>query len=227
MKLLDTLQQRFRPYVGLLAQSIAFRIAAVAAMVWIALYGETRPAPSLPDILLNIIPYNAWIERYNYVIWTAAYLPIALVLLWQNPPLFSRYMISAGLLAIFRGLCIAATGLGPTQGPDLHAGMNFEQRWEAFKKILNPLGALMHNQPGIYLTKDLFFSGHIATTFLLLLYVWPQKTLRYSMFVGHLAVLFCVFVGHLHYTIDIIGAYAITFSLFVLRERGFRWLMQT
>ena len=42
------------------------------------------------------------------------------------------------------------------------------------------------------------------------------------MLVGHLLVVASLFFSHLHYTIDVIGAYAITFSLFVLRETRVR-----
>ncbi len=38
------------------------------------------------------------------------------------------------------------------------------------------------------------------------------------MLVAHALVVTSVFLAHLHYTIDVIGAYAIAFSLFVLRE---------
>jgi membrane-associated phospholipid phosphatase len=77
----------------------------------------------------------------------------------------------------------------------------------------------------VYLTKDLFFSGHTATTLLLLLYAWRDPPLRWAMLVGHVAVVASVFFSHLHYTIDVVGAYAITFSLFVLREADVRALL--
>ena len=69
-----------------------------------------------------------------------------------------------------------------------------------------------------YLTKDLFFSGHTATTFLLLLYVWDRPRLRWLALAGHVLVVASVFLAHLHYTIDVAGAYAVTFALFALRE---------
>jgi hypothetical protein len=41
----------------------------------------------------------------------------------------------------------------------------------------------------------------------------------------HLLVVASVFLAHLHYTIDVIGAYAITFTLFALREWNVRGLL--
>jgi hypothetical protein len=51
------------------------------------------------------------------------------------------------------------------------------------------------------------------------LYVWRYPRLRQAMLLAHALVVASVFLAHLHYTIDVIGAYAITFSLFCLRER--------
>ena len=205
--------------------AVAFRMACFAAMVWLALLAESRPAPSLPDALLARVPYVPWVDRWNYALWTAAYVPVALLLLWKDARRFCRYMVVSGLLALARGLCILATGLGPTRGADVNAGMDAETRWRTFVHLASPVEVVADNLPRTYLTKDLFFSGHTATTLLLLLYVWRYPRLRAAMLVGHLLVVASVFLAHLHYTIDVVGAYAITFSLFVLCEGELRRLL--
>jgi hypothetical protein len=188
-------------------------------MLFMALYAEARPAPTLPDPVIAWVPYVDVAARYNYLLWIAAYVPIALALLWRDGERFVRYMITAGLLALVRGVCLLATGLGPVQGPDLNAGMDSATRWSAFFRLITPLGFFdTDNGARVSLTKDLFFSGHTATTFLLLLYVWRWPDLRRLMLLAHVLVIATVFLAHLHYTIDVIGAYAVTFSIFVLRE---------
>ncbi|XXF76172.1 phosphatase PAP2-related protein [Myxococcaceae bacterium GXIMD 01537] len=206
--------------------SLAFRLVCFAVMVWLALLAESRPAPSLPDALLSRIPYVPWVDRWNYLLWTLAYVPVALVLLARDARRFCRYMVASGVLALLRGLCILATGLGPVRGPDINAGMDDAQRWAAFARLVSPVDVLGSNSPHVYLTKDLFFSGHTATTLLLLLYVWRYPGMRAWMLVGHLLVVASVFLAHLHYTIDVVGAYAITFSLFVLFEADLRALLR-
>jgi hypothetical protein len=114
------------------AGSLVFRLTCYAAMVWLALLAEARPAPSLPDFVLPHIPLVPLIERYNYWLWIVSYVPIALWLFTAAPERFIRYMISAGLLGLLRGACILATGLGAVSGKDLHAGMDAQTRWEAF-----------------------------------------------------------------------------------------------
>jgi hypothetical protein len=219
-------QLKARTFWARAAGSFAFRIAAYDAMVFMALYAEARAAPSLPDPLVAWVPYVEPVARYNYVLWLLAYVPVALVLLKRDGDRFVRYMVSAGLLALVRGACILATGLGPVHGPDLHAGMDDATRWSAFLRLITPFGFFDPDGGArVALTKDLFFSGHTATTFLLLLYVWRWSDLRRVMLLAHALVVASVFLAHLHYTIDVIGAYAITFSLFVLREGDVKALL--
>jgi hypothetical protein len=199
--------------------SFLARGACYAAGLWLALIAEARSAPTLPDAVLDLVPYVPWVAHYNYLLWLAAYVPVMLLFLWTDVERFIRYMYLSGAVAVLRGLCILATGLGPIYGPDHHAGMTFEQRLQAFLHLANPFGLFSPSSGAqIYLTKDLFFSGHTSTTLLLLLYVWPQRWLRNWMLVGHVCVVTSVFLSHLHYTIDVIGAYAITFSAYALVE---------
>jgi hypothetical protein len=58
---------------------------------------------------------------------------------------------------------------------------------------------------GAVLTKDLFFSGHTATLFLLFL-VMPSKPAKTAFVVCVLAVAICVLLQHVHYTIDVFAA---------------------
>ncbi len=212
--------RRLLPALGL---ALAVRYLGWVIMMALSLYAEGRPAPHLPDLLIDRLPYLAWVDRYNHYILAIAYLPLSLALLAVAPARFCRYNISAGLLSIARGLCIAATGLGPVRGDDIHAnlfaGPQGQARYfSALWDLCSPLGLLLRDAAHLYMSKDLFFSGHTAATFLLLLYVWPYRRLRWLMLLGHGVVVASVFLSHLHYTIDVIGAYAIAYSLFVLRE---------
>lgn len=67
---------------------------------------------------------------------------------------------------------------------------------------------------GIFSGNDLFFSGHTGIPFLLALIFWENKTLR-LIFLGF-SVMFAVVVllGHLHYSIDVLSAFFITYAIF-------------
>jgi hypothetical protein len=212
---------RLISFAPAIARALGFRYLCWVAMMALALYAEGRPAPHLPDVVLDRLPYQELVDRYNHYVLALAYVPMGFALLFVNPARFCRYNVSAGLLSVLRGVCIALTGLGPVRGPDVHAGM-FEKdpgRYlVALRELSTPGGLLVRNAEHVYLTKDLFFSGHTAATFLLLLYIWPHRRLRVVMLVGHVVVVASVFLSHLHYSIDVIGAYAMAFSVYVLRE---------
>jgi hypothetical protein len=95
------------------------------------------------------------------------------------------------------------------------AGRSFA---EVFRSLLSPWAVFADGAMRAYLTKDLFFSGHTATTFLIVLYAWPARRLRWIALAGHVVVVLSVFLSHLHYAIDVAAAYAFTFAIFALRE---------
>jgi hypothetical protein len=58
---------------------------------------------------------------------------------------------------------------------------------------------------GQLLTRDLFFSGHTATMFILFLCV-PQRTLKVMLLSGTVLLAVCLLGQHVHYTVDVITA---------------------
>jgi len=201
-----------------IAGAVAFRYAAYAAMTAMALWAELRPAPTLPDLVLSALPYLPWVDRVNYLLWLAVYLPLAAVLLFGDPRRWVRYMVTGGLVSLARGATIALTGLG---APDrAHAGPGLGDRafGPALLELLSPLGVFQRGAVTAYLTQDLFFSGHVATTFLLLLYLRDRPVLRWVALAASLAVTASVLLAHIHYSIDVVGAWAVTFAIYALRE---------
>ena len=198
--------------------ALVFRYACYAIMLALALWNERERAPTLPDAVLARLPYVPWIDRANYVAWLVVYLPVSLALLASEPARWIRYMVTGGLVSLARGLCIVLTTLGP---PDpAHAGPGIGERGfgQVYLELLSPLGVFAHGSARAYMTQDLFFSGHVATTFLLVLYAWQQPRLRVLALAGHVLMIASVFLAHLHYSIDVLGAWAVTFALFALRE---------
>ena len=201
-----------------LAMALIARYLAYSVMVFLSLMAEARPAPHLPDAILDMVSYHPLLDRYNYWIWLGCYIPPALVLALRHPWVFIRFLYAGAIISVLRGVTILMTGLGPVHGPDVNAGMTFQDVVTAWKQFVDPISALLSNQANIHLTKDLFFSGHTATTFLLVCYTWRDKALRWWTLAGHLFVVWVVFASHLHYSIDVAGAYAMTFSIYALLE---------
>lgn len=196
---------------------VALRYLCHGLALLLILPHELRPGVALPDLVLQHMPYVDWIARWNYFLWVLCYIPPALWIAWKDRPLFIRLVLTDGALSLLRGLMIPLAGMGPVMGADLNALKPFPL-WPTLLAILNPVSAIAGNTAGIYLTKDLFFSGHIATTFLLFLF--SRRFGRASrVFLGlNLLTLGLVLLAHLHYTIDIIAAYAITYCLYRASE---------
>ncbi|HET8540789.1 MAG TPA: phosphatase PAP2-related protein [Anaeromyxobacter sp.] len=197
--------------------ALVFRAVCYAAMTAAALWNELRPAPTLPDAVLASVPYVPAVANANYLLWLAVYLPLSLGLLWISARRFARYTVTAGLVSLARGVTLLATGLGAPDPAHAGPGIAGREPLQAFVELLSPWQVFANDAMAAYLTKDLFFSGHTATTFLLLLYLWPSR-LRWPALAGHVAVVASVFLAHLHYTVDVLGAYAVAFAVFALRE---------
>ena len=211
---LAPLRALWAPLLG----AAAFRYTCYAAMTALALWSERRPAPTLPDAVLEALPYLGWVARVNHVLWLALYLPLALALLLAEPRRWIRYMVTGGLVSLARGITIALTGLGAPDPARAGPGVGGRGFLEAFGELLSPLGVFARGSMGAYLTKDLFFSGHAATTFLLFLYLRDRPRLRWVALLAHALVVASVLLARIHYAIDVVGAWAVTFAIFVLRE---------
>jgi hypothetical protein len=204
--------------------ALGWRYASHAAMLFLSLLTEARPAPHLPDLVLDRLPRVEWLERTNYWLWLAVYVPVALWLWRRNRSAFVRFLYLGGAVSLARGLCVGLTGLGPAAGPDLHAGaagLRGLSLVAAWWSLVNPFSALFTDAPHLYLTKDLFFSGHVSSTFLLWLYARKEgRSIAWAAALAHAFTVAVVLLSHLHYTIDVVGAWAITYSFFALAGRG-------
>ncbi len=211
---LGALRALWAPILG----AAAFRYGCYAAMTALALWNERRPAPTVPDAVLEALPYVDWVARANYALWLALYLPLALALLLSDPRRWIRYMVTGGLVSLARGATIALTGLGPPDPARAGPGIGGRGFLEAFGELVSPLGVFARGSLGAYLTKDLFFSGHAATTFLLFLYLRDRPGLRRIALLAHVLVVASVLLARIHYAIDVVGAWAVTFAIYALRE---------
>lgn len=69
---------------------------------------------------------------------------------------------------------------------------------------------------------DLFFSGHTGVPFLLALIFWKDLRLRILFIATSIFFGIIVLMGHLHYTIDVAGAFFITYTIFHISQYMFQ-----
>lgn len=69
---------------------------------------------------------------------------------------------------------------------------------------------------------DLFFSGHTGLPFLMALIYWNEEYVRYFFLVMSAFFGMIVLMGHLHYSIDVLSAFYITYSIYTLNKYFFK-----
>ena len=70
--------------------------------------------------------------------------------------------------------------------------------------------------------QDLFFSGHTGLPFLLALIFWRFDAVRYVFIAASCIAGISVLLSHVHYTIDVLAAFFITYTIFVLAKKIFK-----
>ncbi len=68
---------------------------------------------------------------------------------------------------------------------------------------------------------DLFFSGHTGLPFLLALIWWKEPIFRFIFLSFSVFFAVVVLLGHMHYSIDVLGAFFITYTIFHILEKLF------
>lgn len=155
---------------------------------------EDRQGIILPDPLLNYFkPLNL-----TWLIFGLIYLSliIALFELAKRPSQLILILQAYSLLVLIR---MAAMYLMPLNPPSDMIPLN-----DPFVQYFGT---------GRLLTKDLFFSGHTATIFLLFLVV-QNKKLKVLFLACTIMVGFSVLLQHVHYSIDVLAAPFFTYTCF-------------
>lgn len=162
-------------------------------------YIQQRNGVVLNDWLLNFIPqYDVSVPIFC-ILWSVVLLAVCRAV--QNP----RFLIIAGwtclLLYVSRIISISLVPL------NLPKGLIY---------LHDPIAAIFYGNQLI--TKDLFYSGHTATMFLIFLCLKDRYDKVYALF-ATVAIGILLLVQHAHYTIDIIAAPFFTYILYRLSKK--------
>ena len=65
---------------------------------------------------------------------------------------------------------------------------------------------------------DLFFSGHTGLPFLMALLFWREHLLRYFFIFASVGFGIVVLLAHLHYSIDVLSAFFITYGIYEMAK---------
>jgi hypothetical protein len=162
-------------------------------------YIQHRSGIVLNDWLLNFIPqYDVSIPIFC-ILWSVVILAIFRAI--QDP----HFLIVCGwaclLLFISRIISISLVPLSLPKGL-IH--------------LHDPITDLFYGNQLI--TKDLFYSGHTATMFLIYLCLQNKYDKAYAL-ISTIAIAVLLLVQHVHYTIDVVAAPIFTYLLYRLSKK--------
>ena len=92
---------------------------------------------------------------------------------------------------------------------------------------IGPFPTQLTVESGSFISKftfggDLFFSGHTGLPFLMALIFWDNVKLRYLFIATSILFAIVVLLAHVHYSIDVLGAFFITYTIFHIAEIIFK-----
>ena len=131
---------------------------------------------------------------------------IGIVVIFRRPNYLPFVIKSVATFTLIRSFFVSLTHISPFPTHALIDSAFFGG--EAFR--------------GIFTGNDLFFSGHTGIPFLLALIFWENKTLRIVFLSFSIMFAVVVLLGHLHYSIDVLSAYFITFTIFHIGQTLFK-----
>ena len=161
------------------------------------MYVHTMRGVKVPDLILDLFPPIdlSFLFIYGYVSLIAG--------MFLYPIIFRMRMIHVvafqfSLLLVIRSLFMI------------------------FTHLETPAGAVSVSYPwffrSLYFENDMFFSGHTAMTFLGF-YVFRRSWIRYVFLVGSIVMAIVVLAMHVHYSIDVLAAFFMTYGSYRIGHR--------
>lgn len=193
-KFFDSYKQSFKDknFISAFFSGLLLFISSLFVNFYAGIYATERASNAVTDIILSNIRFydvdGAFV--YGTIILFLFILGVCL----HRPERFPFIFKSIGLFVLIRALFISLTHLGPFP---THA-------------IIDPLSIINKFSFGA----DLFFSGHTGLPFLLALMFWEHTLYRYIFLFTSFTFAIVVLLGHLHYSIDVLSAFFITYTIY-------------
>lgn len=191
--------------------NVKFRFYFISSLLYFSIFPwkaddffqfiQKRDGVQLKDPILNLLPA----QNHSYFIFGIIYLSVIylIIQLLKNPQRFTWFAWAFNIETTFRFICIYFIPLNPPlQLVELH----------------DPLAELFIYGENLAITKDLFFSGHTATM-IFVCYFLNGKTEKWIAYIATVLLIVLLLLQHIHYSIDIAGAFLFTaISIFLAKK---------
>jgi membrane-associated phospholipid phosphatase len=176
-------------------------------LMFVCQYNDTFPTTAVGDLILDNIPtYNL-----NFLFtWGLAAIMLVIVFycIFVRPELLPWSLKTYGIFAIVRAGFIVLTHIGSPSdmfyfvNPHITQNVTFQQ---------------------IFFLNDLFFSGHVGNPFLAFL-IFRHFKFKWFCLIGSILMAITVLFMHVHYSIDVFGAYFVTYGIYAFSDSIFHGL---
>ncbi len=183
---------RDKKFVYSVIATFIFLALGLGANIYAVSYATERASNPVTDIVLSNIPIinTNLISLYGPVLlWLFVF-----TLSFLEPRRFPFTFKSVALFLLIRSGFVTLT----------HLGVFPEQLPITTNNFISNLTT----------GSDLFFSGHTGLPFLLALIYWNTKFLRYLFITASIVFGTAVLLGHYHYSIDVLAAFFITYTIY-------------
>ncbi|MFA6274296.1 MAG: phosphatase PAP2-related protein [Candidatus Paceibacterota bacterium] len=189
-----------KTFVRSLVFSFLAFFVAIIVNYFAAAYANKMASSSVTDVFLSNIPafdVNILFAYGPILFWIFIFI---VLLKYKNRIPFAIYSIF--LFIIIRSIFITLTHLGPIPTQSAITHIDFISRFSA--------------------GNDFFFSGHTGLPFLMALVFWDRKSIRIICLLSSIFFGAIVLLGHYHYSIDVLSAFFITYSIYKMAEVFFK-----
>ncbi|MEA2715028.1 MAG: hypothetical protein QOG91_56 [Candidatus Parcubacteria bacterium] len=177
--------------------SLVFLILSLAANLLSGYYATERASNAVSDIVLSNIPVfdvDGIFVTGPIIFWL-----IIILICLNDPKKIPFWLKSVALFVFIRSAFVSLTHIGPF--PD-HVLVDSFSLIKSINFYIFSSGA------------DLFFSAHTGLPYLMALLFWDNAPVRMFCLASSIFFGIVVLLGHLHYSIDVISAYFITYTIY-------------
>ena len=180
--------------------SVLFLFGSLVVNWYAGIYATERASNPVTDIILS----NTRVYDVDglFIYGTIFFWAFMLFLCLRDPKIIPFGVKTLALFVIIRSVFISLTHIGPF-----------------------PMQAAM--DASVIISKfafggDLFFSGHTGLPFLMALVFWDRIYLRILFILSAVTFGVIVLLAHLHYSIDVLSAFFITYTIYRIAEMFFQ-----
>ncbi|MEO8638209.1 MAG: phosphatase PAP2-related protein [Candidatus Taylorbacteria bacterium] len=180
--------------------SLIFFIASLVVYYFAGKYATLKQSNYVTDIVLsNIRVYDV---DFIFVYGAFAFSFFVALLCFYEPKKIPFTLKTIALFVIIRSVFISLTHIAPFPS----------------QIAIDPNTFMSY----FFVGGDLFFSGHTGLPFLLALIYWKNIRLRILFIALSLTFGAVVLMGHIHYSIDVLSAFFISYGIYRLSEIFFK-----